>query len=56
MIQLNPTSSAYEANGNFAVLEGASGLILNPLQRNDIYLDEARSNRILANITHLLRL
>lgn len=51
MIQLNPTSSAYDANGEIAVLEGASGLILNPLQRNNIYLDEARSNRILANIT-----
>ncbi|WP_209401381.1 TonB-dependent receptor [Pseudozobellia sp. WGM2] len=51
MIQLNPTSPAYDANGNITVLEGASGLILNPLQRNDIYLDEARSNRILANIS-----
>ncbi|MBM1105079.1 TonB-dependent receptor [Aurantibacter crassamenti] len=56
MLQLNPTSSAYDSNGNIAVLEGASGLILNPLQRNEIYLDEASSNRILANITPSLEL
>ncbi|MRI01248.1 SusC/RagA family TonB-linked outer membrane protein [Kriegella sp. EG-1] len=56
MLQLNPTSSAYDSNGNIAVLEGASGLILNPLQRNEIYLDEANSNRILANITPSLEI
>ncbi|SHI44259.1 SusC/RagA family TonB-linked outer membrane protein [Pseudozobellia thermophila] len=56
MLQLNPTSPAYDANGNIAVLEGASGLILNPLLRNEIYLDEARSNRILANITPSLEI
>ncbi|WP_149273465.1 SusC/RagA family TonB-linked outer membrane protein [Pareuzebyella sediminis] len=56
MLQLNPTSPAYDSNGNISVLEGANGLILNPLQRNDIYLDEARSNRILANITPSLEI
>lgn len=56
MLQLNPTSPAYDANGDIAVLEGASGLILNPLLRNEIYLDEARSNRILANITPSLEI
>ncbi|SMO51621.1 SusC/RagA family TonB-linked outer membrane protein [Gracilimonas mengyeensis] len=45
MLQLNPTIPVY-TNGSPTLLDE----MLNPVQRYDIYLDEAVNNRILANV------
>ena len=56
MLQLNPTSPVYDANGNLAPILNATGLSINPLFRNEIYSDEAYTNRILANISPSLEI
>ena len=47
MLELNPTIPLY-TNGSPTLLNDNR---LNPLVRNDLYLDESNSNRILANIS-----
>lgn len=51
MLQLNPTIPAF-TNGEPTFLDER----LNPILRNQIYLDEANSNRILANIAPSLEI
>jgi iron complex outermembrane receptor protein len=51
MLELNPTLPAI-TNGEPTFIPG----LLNPLQRNRIYKDEANSNRILANIAPSLEI
>jgi TonB-dependent starch-binding outer membrane protein SusC len=52
MLQLNPTIPAF-TNGEPTQLPDR---MLNPLQRNDIYLDDAVNNRIIANIAPALEI
>lgn len=56
MLQLNPTTPVYDANGDAIAIEDASGIRINPLFRNEIYSDEAYTNRILANIAPSLEI
>lgn len=53
MLQLNPTIPAFSATGDPTQLPDR---MLNPLQRNEIFLDEAINNRIIANVAPSLEI